>query len=103
MDETVVENIIMVPEKEDDVDDFMLGREPTMFPSMPVSEAGSLTELVQLEEPLNLNQIRVEKTSLDESSIRNEVFGVGFSESPTKERDSKRNTFIWNVNDIPVL
>jgi len=97
---------------EADEDDFMLTREPTLFPSMPGSQRASVVELVNEQDPLGAKSLstvsepkEATKVPLMSPSVAKgeDVFGVGFSESPDGRKRSKRETVTWNINDIPVL
>jgi len=90
-------------------DDFMLEREPTLFPSMPCSQRASIIEQPDPLEAQKLSTLnkpkessKVKSMSLSTTNIE-DVFGVGFSETPDGRKRSKRETATWNINDIPVL
>jgi len=96
-------------ENEEDEDDFMLEREPTLFPSMPCSQRASIIEepdpleaqkISTLHEPKESSKVK--SMSLSTKNIE-DVFGVGFSETPDGRKRSKRETVTWNINDIPLL
>jgi len=99
-------------ENEEHEDDFMFEREQQLFPSMPCSKRASIIEVGNEQDPLEeqtfstLNgpkdSSEVPSMSLSTTNIE-EVFGVGFSETPNGKEKSKRETATWNINDIPVL
>jgi len=99
-------------EASENEDDFMLEREPTLFPSMPCSQRASIIEVDNMQDPVEAQRLspqnglkessEVPSKSLSTTNIE-EVFGVGFSETPDGKESSKRETATWNINDIPVL
>jgi len=93
-------------------EDFMLKREPTLFPSMPCSTRTSVVWEDNETEPLGDKELSTVSTSADGDKVElilqstekgEDVFGVGFGESPSTKRESNRDTVMWNINDIPIL